>query len=246
MKQTGRNSSIPKNPPISVSRSHAQLVDEVGVGLYNFLQIGPRRKRELHSVHFVVILLQDVLSQLHLLLRYLENLLVNGVSRYESVDGDLPLLSNAMAPIFCLSVHSRIEIAVVDDDCIGADQIQPQSSGPRGEKEYATVDSSIVSYLAEEEELNSFTRRCLSSAPVYASLFAVNPTCPSMRRNGMWRDSSARAMMLRIITHCEKTRIRWPSLSSRVVKSRRERSLAEALSATPVSYASSDGERSTR
>lgn len=77
-------------------------------------------------MHFVR--LQNVSSQLHFLLRNVEDLLVDRVLRNELVHGDFALLPNPVAAILCLTVHRRIEVAVVDDDRVGADQIQSQSS----------------------------------------------------------------------------------------------------------------------
>ena len=116
-------------------------------------------------MHFVR--LQNVSSQLHFLLRNVEDLLVDRVLRNELVHGDFALLPNPVAAILCLTVHRRIEVAVVDDDRVGADQIQSQSSRPRRQHKDTTLNSMCYVYFAVEEVLKASTCFCRSAAGVY-------------------------------------------------------------------------------
>jgi hypothetical protein len=53
---------------------------------------------------------------------------------YQAVYNNCPLLPQAVTPVLCLAVNLRIEIHVMQDDCIGPRQIQALAAGARAQQ----------------------------------------------------------------------------------------------------------------
>ena len=48
---------------------------------------------------------------------------------------DLPGLTQSVTPVLCLLVIVRIEVQIMEDDCVGGCQVDTQTSSPGGEDE---------------------------------------------------------------------------------------------------------------
>ena len=51
------------------------------------------------------------------------------------IDMNIPCLSDPMAAVLCLGVHGRVPVAVVEDNGVGASQVDSQATTSRGQDE---------------------------------------------------------------------------------------------------------------
>lgn len=66
-----------------------------------------------------------------------EGLLHSGVTdagTYQAVHNDCPLLPQAVTPVLRLAVNLRVEIHIMQDDCVGSNQIQALAPGARAQQ----------------------------------------------------------------------------------------------------------------
>lgn len=77
--------------------------------------------------------LHHLLVDVELVLRSVEQLLFNRADSDEPEDAHLVLLSDPVRSILRLQVLVRVPVAVEQDDCVGALQVEPQPTCARGQ-----------------------------------------------------------------------------------------------------------------
>ena len=65
-----------------------------------------------------------------LLVRLLDDVLLDGALGDEPVDVDVPRLPDPVAPVLRLRVHRRVPVGVVEDDGVGAGEVDADAAGP--------------------------------------------------------------------------------------------------------------------
>lgn len=60
---------------------------------------------------------------------------------YQTIDGDIPRLTNTMTPILSLFIHCRIPVCIIEDDIAGTSQIETDATTACGgdEAEYTWI-----------------------------------------------------------------------------------------------------------
>jgi len=76
----------------------------------------------------VEVAFDDETAELTLLQTFLENVLFDGVDRDESVDVDCLSLTNSMAPVLSLFIHSRVPVGVIKDDTISTCEVDADTT----------------------------------------------------------------------------------------------------------------------
>lgn len=107
--------------------------------------------------HFrVEISLDNKTAQFALLQAFLEDVLLYCVNRDEPVDVDCLRLTNSMAAILRLLVHSRVPVSVVEDDAVSASQVDADTTTPRrgNEAENLLVNVELVDQFLTSLDLH--------------------------------------------------------------------------------------------
>mmetsp|Transcript_3136 Transcript_3136/g.8323 ORF Transcript_3136/g.8323 Transcript_3136/m.8323 type:complete len:368 (-) Transcript_3136:650-1753(-) len=97
--------------------------------------------------------LDDLVVDVRLLPRPLDDDLLDGAHRHEGNDFDLPLLSDAVRAVLGLLVHLRVPVAVEEDHRVGRLQVEPEPARPRRQHEEKDLRSRRVELGQEQRPL---------------------------------------------------------------------------------------------
>ena len=86
----------------------------------------------LHKYLHVEVAFDDQPSEITFLKTLLEYIFLNCVDRYQSINVNGLCLSYTMAPILSLLVHSRVPISVIEDNAVGACQVDADTATSGG------------------------------------------------------------------------------------------------------------------
>ena len=117
------------------------LVDGTLLPVEDFVSAVRENCLELLVLQVVVGVLRFYYETLPLKLDHLSlaDLLFDSIFGDKPVDSDLSCLADSVRAVDCLEVHHGVEIAVVDDNAVGAEQVDSEATGSRGEQEYENI-----------------------------------------------------------------------------------------------------------
>mmetsp|Transcript_22778 Transcript_22778/g.67502 ORF Transcript_22778/g.67502 Transcript_22778/m.67502 type:complete len:715 (+) Transcript_22778:982-3126(+) len=174
-------------------------------------------------------LLDDGVVHLQLLLRALDNLLLDRVLGDETEDLDLLLLPDPVRAVHRLQVGLRVPVAVVDDDRVGRLQVDAEPARARGEEEEEAVRVGLVEGVNHLLPLRP-TRRPVDAAIVKAILVPVGAVVLEDVEHARHLREDEDAGALRLEPHEQLVEQRHlAGVGHEVVAKRRQRLVLDAL-----------------